>query len=75
MDNKRVGYNSGNNVFEANENNAEATDVADRVDILANGFKLRNSWSKINASGGTYVYMAFAEQPFVNSNGVPANAR
>ena len=28
-----------------------------------------------NASGATYIYMAFAEQPFVNSNGVPNNAR
>ncbi len=26
-------------------------------------------------SGGTFVYMAFAEAPFVNSKGVPANAR
>ncbi len=27
------------------------------------------------ASGGTYIYAAFAEAPFVNSNGVPGNAR
>ena len=29
----------------------------------------------LNKTGVTYIYMAFAEQPFVNSNGVPANAR
>ena len=75
VDNKRAGYNGGNNVLEADVADAEDTGVADRVDILSNGFKLRNSWSKINTSGGTYIYMAFAEAPFVNSNGVPNNAR
>ena len=75
VDNKRAGYNAGNNVLEADVTSAEDTSVADRVDILSNGFKLRNSWSKINTSGGTYIYMAFAEAPFVNSNGVPCNAR
>ena len=34
-----------------------------------------NSWTKINASGGTYIVMAFADSPIVNSNGVPCNAR
>ena len=29
----------------------------------------------LNADGGTYVYAAWAEHPFVNSNGVPCNAR
>ena len=28
-----------------------------------------------NASGGTYIFMAFSESSFVNSNGVPTNAR
>jgi hypothetical protein len=44
-------------------------------DLLSNGFKCRTSDATINASGGTYIYMAFAEAPFVNSNGVPCNAR
>jgi len=39
------------------------------IDILANGFKCRTTWTGINATE-TYVYMAFAEAPFVNSNGV-----
>jgi len=75
IDNKRVGYNGGNNVLEADANSAEDSGVADRQDILSNGFKLRSDWTKINASGGTYIYMAFAESPFVNSNGIPNNAR
>jgi len=44
-------------------------------DVVSNGLKLRGSGTGENASGGTYVYMAFAEAPFVNSNGVPCNAR
>jgi len=45
------------------------------LDILSNGFKYRSSNGDRNASGDTYVYMAFAEQPFVSSTGVPATAR
>jgi len=37
------------------------------VDILSNGFKQRSTLSNVNASGGTYIYMAFAENPFKNS--------
>ena len=45
-------------------------------DILSNGFKVRNANTDNNSSDSAgIVYMAFAEQPFVNSNGVPANAR
>jgi hypothetical protein len=29
----------------------------------------------MNGSGSTYIYMAFAENPFVTSTGVPATAR
>ena len=44
-------------------------------DLLSNGFKCRTDDATINASGGTYIYAAFAEQPFVTSGGVPATAR
>jgi hypothetical protein len=43
--------------------------------MLSNGFKLRGDSSFTNESGATYIYMAFAESPFVNSNSVPNNAR
>jgi len=72
-DNKRNGYNGSNEVLYANEADTEKT--VDRIDILSNGFKLRSTGSGVNASGGTFVYMAFAEAPFVNSEGVPCNAR
>ena len=46
------------------------------IDVLSNGFKLREaSGAKFNASGDTYIYMAFAENPFVSSTGTPVTAR
>jgi len=45
------------------------------LDILSNGFKIRNSANFENASGGTYIYMAFAEQPSGTMFGLDANAR
>ncbi len=72
-DNKRLGYNVDNNMSRANLSNADQTD--DDLDIVSNGFKLRRVTSALSTSGDTYIYMAFAESPFVNSNGVPNNAR
>ena len=74
IDNKRLGYNALNPRLYPNVTNAEdATEAV--MDILSNGFKARATSQYINYSAGTYVYMAFAEAPFVNSNGVPCNAR
>ena len=80
---KRVGFNGrpnntasvGNPELAAQSNRSEAGGNTNVMDIFSNGFKLIQSGAEINASGGTFVYMAFAEQPFVNSNGIPANAR
>ena len=61
----------------ANDNATEST-ASPWADLLSNGFKCRgyNEGNTINASTShTYLYMAFAEAPFVNSNGVPCNAR
>jgi hypothetical protein len=68
VDNERVGYNPDTRFLYPNESSAEET-LSGRFDIVSNGFKLRNSWTKINASSGTYIYIAFAETPFKNSNG------
>ena len=54
-------------------NSSESTDHI--LDIVSNGFKIRDSDATLNTSGATFIYMAFAESPFVNSNGVPTNAR
>jgi len=72
-DNKRAGFNPNNYRLVANTNEAEYT--SDILDILSNGFKIRSNGEWANGSGHTLIYMAFAEQPFVNSNGVPCNAR
>ena len=44
-------------------------------DFLSNGFKVRTSNAGNNRSGGTYIYMTFAEHPFVSSEGVPVTAK
>ena len=76
-DNKRDTINPMETLLYANLNNAEGgpSGVTDRLDFLSNGFKILDSGGHINTSGNTYIYMAFAEAPFVNSNGVPCNAR
>jgi hypothetical protein len=56
-------------------NVAGAQDANERMDWLSNGFKLRTTSTTWNTSGGTYIYMAFAEHPFVSSKGVPVTAR
>jgi len=72
-DNKRDTFNIAKNNLDADNSDAEAN--LDRLDILSNGFKSRSTLNFNNRSGETYIYMAFAESPFVNSNGVPTNAR
>ena len=73
MDNKRNTFNPMGEELKAEV--SDAGNVATRWDNLSNGFKLRNAGAAVNASGGSYIYMAFAENPFVTSTGVPATAR
>jgi len=73
FDNKRLGYNSANYRIYANADTAEDTTVM--IDLLSNGFKLRTTDSEMNASGDDFMYMTFAEAPFVNAEGVACNAR
>jgi len=76
VDNKIHNFNkaeAASKMLRPNLNNAEQAN--NTVDLLSNGFKARNANDAYNASDSTYVYMAFAEAPFVNSNGVPCNAR
>ena len=63
-------------VGELNPNASTTEDTSNTpFDFLSNGFKLRRTGNVFNTSGHVYIYMAFAEAPFVNSKGVPANAR
>ena len=59
-------------------NSALAEGDTGNMDMLSNGFKLRSTGTNTNASGSPYIYMAFAENPFVTSTGngsIPATAR
>ena len=73
-DNKRNTFNPNSNTLVAQNNNSVDAGT-DRTDFLSNGFKLRTTSGAWNGSGNKIIYMAFAESPFVNSNGVPNNAR
>jgi hypothetical protein len=53
---------------------AETTTTHD-IDFLSNGFKIRDTVSNDNGSGNTFIYMAFAENPFTTSTGIPTTAR
>ena len=78
FDNKRSDFNLSDDALKANTNSAELADWGVGFDFLSNGFKARATDGAINASGGSYIYMAFAENPFVTStaNGsIPATAR
>ena len=45
------------------------------MDFVSNGIKLRTADGTQNNSGENYIYMAFAETPFVTSTGIPTTAR
>ena len=67
-DNKRDIDNVAHNKFYWDHSNAEITDTTNRmIDILSNGFKHRSNHVSTN-TGGTYVYMAWAEMPFKYAN-------
>jgi hypothetical protein len=68
MDAGRDQYNVADAWLYADSSSAEVSNSSTRIDFLSNGFKLRGDSSTQNASGGTYIYMAFAENPFKYSN-------
>ena len=72
-DRTREKFNDGTQpALKASGSDAEFTK---NVDLLSNGVKLRDTTSDANADGVTYLYMAFAEHPFVSSEGIPVTAR
>ena len=58
-----------------NTTGTEGTTSTLNIDFLSNGFKLRGNHVSTNQSGKTFIYMAFAENPFVTSTGTPTTAR
>ena len=65
VDNARNTYNVVDLELNPNNSGAEATYTV--ADFLSNGFKLRQTDPGVNQSGQTYIYMAFAENPFAYS--------
>ena len=53
--------------LEPNSSAAEQTYGNRQIDTKSNGFKLTSSGNSSNASGGTYIYAAFAEHPFTTA--------
>ena len=72
-DNKRDTDNAVSKWLLANASGAEFT--IDICDFVSNGFKIRTSSQGTNQSGASFIYMAFAEEPLVGTNNIPATAR
>tara|TARA_Y100000114_G_scaffold118951_1_gene113537 strand:- start:1496 stop:2614 length:1119 start_codon:yes stop_codon:yes gene_type:complete len=74
FDNKRIGFNNDNYGIAINETDVEDTSTT-YCDILSTGVKMRGTSSTVNQASNRYLYIAFAENPFVSSSGVPNTAR
>jgi hypothetical protein len=74
-DNKRNTYNAVDTQLRPNTSESDNPDVSYSMDFVSNGFKMRGTNTNQNGSGSTYIYMAFAENPFVTSTGIPTTAR
>jgi hypothetical protein len=66
-DSVRDPYNTTFHELYANVSDAEYTASSYQLDLLSNGFKIKNNGQAYNGSGDTYIYMAFAENPFKNA--------
>jgi hypothetical protein len=67
LDTSRDTYNMEIKYLIPNTSGAEASGSSIQLDGVSNGIKIRGTWAGMNASGGTYIYAAFAENPFKNS--------
>ena len=74
-DSQRGPYNVMGAVLQPNTTSTEAAITAYPIDFLSNGFKHRQNHSHHNTGGYTYIYAAFAENPFGGANTAPATAR
>lgn len=73
QDVKRSTYNPSIISLFPNTSDADNSTTNNSLDILSNGFKVRTVDNRLNNSGASYIYMAFAEEPLVGDN--PATAR
>ena len=74
QDNKRDVNNPIDLSLNASDSNAD-NNQGNIMDFLSNGIKIKTTGTGYNSSGATYIYMAFAENPLVGTNNIPATAR
>jgi len=74
-DNKRNPINEAQQILSPESTSAEGGGAGSAIDFLSNGIKMRNIDGGINGNGATYIYMAFASEPLVGTNNIPATAR
>ena len=70
-----VNIDSSMNIIGVTDSQQHFADANTDIDILSNGFKLRDNGPSRNNSGTKYGFMAWAENPFVTSTGTPTTAR
>ena len=77
IDNKRNPSNVAASSFNTSTTAAESTTADYDIDFVSNGFKVKSGATSYgnHTVSNKYIYMAFAEQPFVTSTGIPTPAR
>ena len=75
FDSTRNTFNLTTKKLRADANGAEDDNTSKAIDMLSNGYKIRTADEEFNDSGETYIYIAYAENPFVTSTGIPTPAR
>ena len=71
QDSSRASSNPCNKQLKPNQTEIENSGVADstyQIDMLSNGFKVRNNTGIWNENGDTIIFAAFAESPFTTAN-------
>ena len=66
LDTARNPYNVASDNLAPNSSSTGDT-IYGYMDFVSNGIKMRNSDGAWNASGGTYIFACFAENPFKTS--------
>ena len=70
------GFNSiGRRLFPNTSGAESSQDSSPMADFLSNGVKIRQTDGDYNGDDNTYIYMAFAENPFISAAGIPVTAR
>ena len=74
FDSTRDTFNLTTKKLRPDTNAAENDNSSKAIDILSNGFKIKNTDAEFNNSGDKYIYLAFG-QSLVGSNNIPCTAR